>query len=312
VKGIQSLTYCDWFGGRWAAQPHEFFANMACADNAFDVYPEIVLDPAALMRWQHDKQGAIVGDMLAKKLGWHVGDHMTLQGSFYPGIWELTIDGIYSASPQSALDRSTFFFHWDYKNERVAERQQNQIGWIFTRVEDPARGPAVSRAIDALFDARDVQTATMSERAANSSLLGTVSAILSALELVSLIVLAITTLIIANTLAMSVRERTSEYAVLRVLGFQPPVLRRLIIAEALAIAVSGALLGLLAAYPLVELAMGRWLEENMGKFFPVFRITLLSQLIAIAASLTMGVVAAWLPAFRVGRMQVADALRRVE
>jgi putative ABC transport system permease protein len=311
VPGIKRVSYCDWFGARLAKDPSVFFANLACADNAFEVYPEIAVEPTALAKWKADKQGAIIGDMLAKKLDLHVGDRVTLQGSFYPGDWEFTIDGIYTAPPKSAVDRSSFFFRWEYKNEGVPERQKNMIGWIFTRVDDPAQSAAVSRAIDALFESYDIQTSTMSERAANGSLLGGVSALLSALHVVSILVLAIMTLVLGNTIAMGVRERTTEYAVLRALGFSPGQIRWLIVGEAVSVSCVGGLLGLTLAFPLVQLGMGGWLEQNMGQYFPAFRIAPLTAASAQALTLVLGALAAWLPALRVGNLPVVEALRRV-
>jgi putative ABC transport system permease protein len=310
VPGVQKVTYCDWFGGRWAKAPNEFFANLACATDAFDVYPEIAVAPEALAAWKRDRQGAILGDVLAQKLGLRVGDRMTLQGSFYPGDWELRIVGIYSAPPQSAVDRSTLFLRWDYKNERVPEQQRDLIGWVFTRVDDPAASARVSRAIDALFDDRPIRTATMSERAANGSLLGGVSAILSALDIVSIIVLTIMTLILGNTIAMGVRERATEYGVMLALGFEPRHIRLLVVAEAVSLSVCGGLLGLALAYPLVQLGLGQWLELNVGKFFPAFRIAPLTMLTASGLTFVLGALAAWLPALHVGRMPVIDAIRR--
>jgi len=310
VPGVQKVTYCDWFGGRWATAPNEFFANVACATNAFEVYPEIMVAPEALAAWKRDKQGAILGDVLAQKLGLRVGDRMTLQGSFYPGDWELRIVGIYTALPPAAVDRSTLFFRWDYKNERVPEHQRDLVGWVFTRVDDPAASARVSRAIDALFDDREVRTATMSERAANGTLLGGVSAILSALGIVSVIVLTIMTLILGNTIAMGVREQTTQYAVMLALGFEPRHIRLLIVAEAVSLSVCGGLLGVVLAYPLVQLGLGHWLEVNVGKFFPAFRIALPTLLATCGLTFALGVLAAWLPAMQVGRMSVIDAIRR--
>jgi putative ABC transport system permease protein len=310
VPGVVKVTYCDWFGGRWAKAPNEFFANVACAANAFDVYPEIEVDPLTIAAWKQDKQGAVIGDLLAKRLGLHAGDHMTLQGSFYPGDWELHIVGTYTALPRSPVDRSTLFFRWDYKNERVPERQRELIGWLFTRVDEPASSARVSRAIDRLFDDRDVRTATMSERAANGALLGGMSAVLSALDIVSLIVLTIMTLILGNTIAMAVREHTAEYGVLLALGFEPRHVGLLIAAEAIALSFAGGTLGLGLAFPLVQLGIGQWLEVNVGKFFPVFRISLGTTLTAAALTLFLGALAATLPALRVGRMSVVDAIRR--
>jgi putative ABC transport system permease protein len=268
------------------------------------------VDPQALAAWKRDKQGAILGDVLATKLGIQVGDRMTLRGSFYPGDWELHVVGLYTAPAQTAVDRSTLFFRWDYKNEGVPERQRDLIGWVFTRVDDPASSARVSRAIDALFDDRDVRTVTMSERAANGTLLGGVSAVLSALEIVSFIVLTIMTLILGNTIALGVREKTTEYAVLLALGFEPRQVRFWIVAEAVSLAMTGGLLGLVLSYPLVQLGLGHWLEVNVGKFFPSFRLTLHTVIAAASLTVVLGALAALPSALRVGRMSVIDAIRR--
>ena len=169
----------------------------------------------------------------------------------------------------------------------------------------------MARAIDRLFDLRDVQTATMSERGANSALMGGVSAVLGALDAASAIVLAIMTLILGNTLAMGVRERTNEYGVMLALGFSPARLRRLILAEALSVALCGGLLGLALAYPLVQEALGAVLEQNAGQFFPVVRIVPMTAFTAAALTVLLGVAAALLPARRIGRLSAADTLRRV-
>lgn len=312
VPGVRSATYCDWFGGKWTKDPTEFFASIACADNAFDVYPEISVDSLALTKWKADKRGAIIGDLLAKRLGLRVGDHVTLEGTFYPGDWDFDIVGLYTAPPHSAIDRSAFFFRWDYKNDGVPEREKNLIGWIFTRVDDPAKGPEVGRAIDALFDDGDVQTLTMSERAANNSVLGAISAVLGAIDIVSAIVMGIMMLILANTIAMGVRERTTEFGMLRALGFRPSRIRFMIFGEALVMAVVASLVGVALAVPFVNLGVGRVLEESMGKFFPMFRVTWTTLSAAVGLTIVLGAVSALGPAVRAGRMPVVEALRRVD
>src|SRR5262249_46576794 len=160
-------------------------------------------------RWFEDRKGAIVGDVLAKKLGVKVGDKITLQGTIFPGDWQFNIDGIYTAKRKS-VDRSQFLFNWDYMNESLAERRKDQIGWIVTRIDDAGRSAAISAAIDKIFDEKDVQTATMSERAMNLGFMATVSALLTALDIVSIIILLIMSMILGNTVAMGVRERTTE------------------------------------------------------------------------------------------------------
>jgi putative ABC transport system permease protein len=311
VPGVKIATYMNWFGAKWPKDPNEFFATLAVADNVFEVYPEMQVAPAAMAQWKSDKKGAIVGDMLARKLGLHVGDKVVLTGTIYPGDWEYTVDGLYTAPEQSAVDRSSFYFHWDYMNDGALPRQKNYIGWILTRIDDASKGPAVSAAIDRLFDDRDVQTATMSERAMNNSFLGGISAILDALDIVSIIILLIMMLILGNTIAMGVRERTTEYGVLRALGFEPGHIRLFIVGEAVTVATIAALVGCVLAFPIVQMGMGKWLEENMGQFFPYFRVTLPTLAVALGLTVILGALASLIPAVRAGRMQVTEALRRI-
>jgi putative ABC transport system permease protein len=309
VPGVRAVTHCDWFGARWPRKPSTFFANLACAANVFDLYPEVTIDPAALARFKSDKQAAILGDLLAKQLGLTVGDALNLESSFYPGEFRVHIVGIYSAPPRSAVDRASFFFRWDYKNDSMPPARRDQVGWIFTRIDDAKQSAAVSRAIDALFDADEPRTLTMSERAANHANLGAVSALLTALDVVSLIILLIMGLIVGNTLAMNARERASTYGVLRAIGFSARQLQALVLSEGISIAVLGYLLGMLLAYPIVELGMGRWLEENAGKFFPSFRLTFSTALTAFGLCILLSLIAGLLPARSQARLTVADALR---
>jgi putative ABC transport system permease protein len=311
IPGVKAASYMNWAGAKWPKDPNVFFANMAIDENGFDLYPEMQIAGDALERWHGDKQGAIVGSALAHKLGWKVGDKVVLAGTIYPGDWEYTIDGIYGVPPQSALDQSSLFFHWSYLNDRANERQKDKIGWIVTRVDDPSRSAQVSAAIDKLFDDQDNQTTTMSERAMNQGFLGGASAIFSALDIVSLIILAIMMLILGNTIAMGVRERTTEYGVLRALGFQPGHVRMFVIGEALTVALLAGVVGLLLSYPLIELGLGRWMEENMGNFFPAVRISPVTALTALALTLVLGALASLIPAIQAARLQVTDALRRI-
>jgi putative ABC transport system permease protein len=311
VPAVRAITHCDWFGARWAGNPALFFANLACADNAFEVYPEVIVEPASLARWKQQKQGAIVGDLLAKQLGVSVGDRMTLQGSLYPGDWELEVVGLYTAPPKSAVDRASLFFRWDYKNERMPEEQRDQVDWIFTRVDDPARGPATSRTIDALFAEREIRTTTMTERAANLSLLGSVSALLKAIDVMSLLVLGIIVLMLGNALAMNVRERAAEHAVMRALGFLPSHVRWMVAGEALLVSCAGCGLGVCLSFPLVQVGLGGWLEENMGQFFPAFRISAATLLAVFVLAFVLALTAVQLPLWRAGSVRPSEALRSV-
>jgi putative ABC transport system permease protein len=311
VPGIEQTTWVIWFGGKDPKRPDQFFVTLAIdSESFFEVYPEMVLKPAEKAAWQSDRSGAIVGDVFARRYGVKVGDKVTLTGTHFPGDWEFNIDGIYETT-QKAFDRTQFLFHWAYWNERVVERYHDQIGWAVSRVESPLRAAALSAEIDKIFDEKDIQTTTMSERSMNNSIMAAFSAVLSALNIVSLIILAIMALILANTMAMGVRERTREYGVLRALGFSARHIGAFVIGEALAIGVLAGGLGLALSYPVVELGMGRWIEENMGSFLPYFRVT--AQTSAIAGGLSVGLAAAsaLIPAMQASRLKTVDALRSI-
>jgi putative ABC transport system permease protein len=311
VPGVKAATAMNWFGGKNPKKPEEFFASIAVdPPSALEVMDEVILPPEQKQRWLEDKKGAVLGDVLARQLGLKVGDRFTLQGSIYPGDWEFNIDGIYTATRKS-VDRSTFLFHWSYLNDSLPESRRDQIGWVTSRIDDPSKGPAVAAAIDKIFDDKDVQTATMSERAMNLSFMAMIGSLLQALDYISIIILVIMMMILGNTIAMAVRERTREYGVLRALGFSPGAVGFFVVAEALTIGLCAGALGVGLSVPIVELGMGRFLEENMGAWFPYFRIAPQTYVAAMVLALALALVASILPARRASRLVVTDALRRV-
>jgi putative ABC transport system permease protein len=312
TEGVAVATYANWFGAKDPNNPDSFFATLAVDPGTFlKVYDEMVVPPEQVAAWLEDRKGAVVGDVLARQLGVKVGDKVTLSGTIYPGDWEFNVRGIYSASRKS-IDNSQFLFHWDYMNESLSDRGKDQIGWIISRIDDPTKGTQIGAAIDAVFDVKDVQTATMSERAMNLSFMAMFSAMLTALEIVSLIIMAIMMLILGNTIAMGVRERTGEYAVLRAVGFMPRQISFMIVGEGVVVGVLSAAAGCALAYPIVERGLGRWLEENMGSFFPWFRIEPKTLLIALVLAVGLALVASLAPAWQAAKLNVTDALRRVE
>jgi putative ABC transport system permease protein len=240
-----------------------------------------------------------------------VGDRITLQGTIYAGDWTFNVDGIYTASRKS-FDQSSMMFHWDYINEAMSGTRKDQIGWIVSRVKDAGRGPALSAQIDKVFDLQDNQTLTMSERQLNLSFMGMLSAVLKAIDIVSGIILLILIMILANTIAMGVRERTSEYGALRALGFTPKHIRFFIIGESITIGLAAGLLGLAIAIPLVNQGMSRFIEENLGGMFPYFRIDPITVVTALVLAVLLGAGAGIVPAIQAGRLTVVNALRRVE
>jgi putative ABC transport system permease protein len=273
------------------------------------VYDEVQVDPETRDRWLQNRRGALVGDVLAKKMGWQVGQKVTISGTIFPGDWEFEISGFYTATRKS-VDNSTWWFHWDYLNEGN-NRQKDMVGWMVSRVNDPSQAATLSKKIDDMFAEKEVQTSTQDEKSFQLSFLGMFSAVLTAIDYVSVVILIIMMLILGNTIAMGARERTSEYGTMRAIGFLPRHIGLYVLGEGLAIGLLGGLAGLLLSYPLVEKGLGRALEENMGGFFPYFRIAPATAVAALALALGLGAVASILPAWRAMRLNVVDSLRRV-
>ena len=311
VPGVSLTTWFNWFGGKDPKDENDFFANMATDPKTFfDVYPEVGITATEKEHWIANRRGAIIGDLIAKKKGWKVGDTVTLRGTIFPGDWQFQVEGVYQAK-KSSIDRNSLFFHWDYLNESVPDRRKDQVGWIVSRIADPTRSGAITKAIDAKFDERDIQTVTMSERAMQLGFLGMLSAVIKAIDVVSIVILIIMMLILGNTIAMNSRERTNEYGVLRAIGFLPKHVAIAVVGEALALGALGGGAGLLIAYPIVERGLGRWLEENMGGMFPVFRISLGTAFAAFGCAALLAGTASLIPAYRAFKIDVVNALRRV-
>jgi putative ABC transport system permease protein len=196
-------------------------------------------------------------------------------------------------------------------NESLDARRKDMVGWIVTNIKNSADSGRISKEIDAKFEVRDLQTITMSEAALNQSFLGMFAAVLKAIDVVSVVITLIMALIVGNTIAMGVRERTNEYGVLRAIGFLPGHIVRFILAEGLVIGLLGGAIGVILGYPLVNNGMGRVIEENMGQFFPQFRVQPQIAGIALVLAIALGFIAAILPARKASRLQVVEALRRV-
>ncbi|MBI4508009.1 MAG: ABC transporter permease [Deltaproteobacteria bacterium] len=309
VSGVKAATFANWFGAKDPKRPQDFFFNAAVDNSYFDVYDEVAIAPEVKERWMADRQGALVGDQLLKKMGWKVGDTVTLEGSIYRGDWKFRISGIYTAT-RKTVDRSSFLFHWDYLNESLEDRMKDKIGWVVTRVSDPSQVAAVSSTIDKLFDERDIQTLSMGERAFQLSFMGMISAVLKAVDIITVAILLIMMLILGNTIAMGVRERTSEHGVMKAIGFLPKHVALTVIGEALAIGVLGGGLGIGLAIPILN-GVGQVLSENMPQFFPYFSVAPDTAAMAFGMATFLALVASLIPAYQASRLKAVDALRKV-
>jgi putative ABC transport system permease protein len=319
IPDVKAATWAVWFGAKDPKERIPFFAGFAVdPESWFEVEDEMKVPPEQLAEWKKTPNGAIIGDQLARSLGVQIGSNLVIGTDIYPGrqpgdpdTWDFKVVGIYQPL-RKTVDRNTLVFRWDYlNNDPRAAFNKDHIGWMISRISDPLRGAEISRKIDAKFDERDDQTLTMSERAFQLSFLGGFAAVLKAFDLVSLVILVIMTLILANTIAMSVRERTHEYGVLRAIGFPPGHILGFILGESLLIAALGGLVGTVLVVLVINHGLGP-LIENSGGFFPYFRTPAWVLAVALGAATLLGGIAGTLPAIRASRLKVTDALRRVD
>ena len=306
VPGVQDVTYANWFGGIYK-DPKNFFGQFGVEPESYlRMYPEILVTPEEKKAFLDDRTGCIVGDGLAKKFGWKTGDRFVLQ----PGIplygtqdYAFTVRGIYRAG-SSAVDNQSMMFHWKYLDERALE---HGIGWFVTKVTDPDRATQVAQAIDKKFENSPHETKTDTERAFTASfgkMLGNLDLLLGSVALA----VVITTLFVAgNTMAMSVRERTTEIAVMRTLGFPKGTVFMLVVGEGIVTAVLGGALGALLARLTIN---GAYLGMS-GGFIPAFGVSNWNAVVGLGLSALIGVLAALIPAIMASRLKIVDALRRV-
>jgi len=308
VEGVASVSWANWFGGVYITE-RNFFPQFAIdAATYLDMYPEFLLAPDERKAFLFDRQGCIVGRKIADEYGWKIGDQIPLRGTIFPGTWTFNLRGIYDGADKGT-DQSTMFFHWQYLNESVKQRfprRADQVGIFVVQVKDPGEAAAVSGAVDAVFKNSLAETLTETEKAFQLGFVAMTEAILLAIQAVSYVVIIIIMAVMANTMAMTARERGSEYATMKALGFGGVYVALLILGESLLIALAGGILGVLLTFP-----MARAFTEKMGTLFPIFFVSEQTVAMQIAAALLIGTVAAWWPAWHAARVRIVDGLRAI-
>jgi len=308
VPGVKDVSYANWMG-HYFQDPKQFFANFAVDPESYlRNYPEFLLTDEDKKAFVEDRTGAVIGDLLAEKYGWKVGDRVTLSGTIYSGNWDYTIRGIYKGRDK-ATDRQQFIAQWKYLDEK-SQLPKDNVGWYVVNVAG-SDGGKVAHEIDTMFANSLAETRTESEQAFQLSFISMSAAVLAAIEVVSFVVLIILVLILGNTLAMATRERTTEYAAMRAIGFRPGHIVMLVLGEGFVVALVGVVIGIGLAAPMLKFFAGLF-AKNLGAFLGSFDVT--PSLLALAAGIALagGMVASAIPARRAGRMKIVDALRRVE
>ena len=307
VAGVTDVSPQTWFGAWYRDERNQIPAFPVKPEPFLRMYPEYSVAEDQRQAWVADRTGIMVGRALADLYGWKPGDVVPLNsalwrrqdGSF---LWEFTVRAIYDA-PEGG-DTRNMVMHQDYFEEAKAAAK-GLVGWYLVQVDDPERGPAIGKQIDALFTNSPAETKTSSERAMAQSFvnqIGNIGKILGAIVMAVFFTMLIVT---ANTIAQSVRERTNEIGVLKTLGYSNASVLLLVLAEALLVTVIGGTAGLAAAW-----WVGVQFEAVLTQYLPGFTVDAEAVLRGLAWMLGLGLAAGTVPALQAMRLRIVEALRR--
>jgi|CXWL01.1.fsa_nt_gi putative ABC transport system permease protein len=309
VDGVEAAADASWFGGIYQ-DPKNFFGQFAVDPPRYlEMFPEFLVPPDQKQAWFKDRQGALVGRSLVERFGWKIGDKIPIITTFRTKkdgtkLWEFNLVGIYDGAAKGT-DTTQFLFHWEYMDESQAGGN-GLVGWYTVRVSDPARAADVARQIDARFANSPYETKTATEKAfaqAFADQIGNIGAIVKA---ITTAVFLIILLVVGNTIAQSVRERTNEIGVLKTLGFSNGQVLGLVLAESCLIGLLGGVSGLFAST-----IVAKGMEQAFSAFLPIFFVPKKSLLLGLGLALGLGLVAGILPALTAMRLRIVEALRRI-
>jgi putative ABC transport system permease protein len=308
VPGVTAVSYGNWFGGIYIDEKY-FFASEAIEPRSFlELYPEFILAPEDKAAFIRDRKGCIVGRKLAARYGWKTGDLITLKGTIFPGQWEFALRGIFRGAEKNTEER-ILFFHWDYLNEtlrKTVPRRADQAGFYMIGIASPELAGQVSQDVDRIFKNSLAETMTETEKAFQLGFASMTEAIMVAIQIVSYLVIVIIMAVVANTMAMTARERIGEYAIFKAMGFRGRHIAGMVFGESLLITIAGCSLGILLTFP-----VGRLFGDMLGDYLPSFEVRRMTIWLDIGLALLVGCVAGVIPAMRAVRIRIADGLRRI-
>ena len=307
LPGVTGVTFANWFQGVYVDK-NQFFARFAIESDAyFDIYPEYVIPADQLEAYKKERSACIIGKDIAVRYNLKIGDLMTIDGDIFPGKWDFVVRAIYEPRDKT-VDPTQMLFHWEYLDERMKQDspgRAGQVGWYVVKIKDASQSAAVSQQVDALFKNSRDETKTETERAFQEGFIAGSSVIISAMNFMSFVIIGIIMLVLGNTMIMSARERTREYAVLKTLGFSGKHLVGLILGESLVIAFLGAGVGVFLSIPAVD-----GFAAAMPKgFFPIFFTEPLTYVIAASSAILIGLMASIFPLQRALSIRIVDGLR---
>jgi putative ABC transport system permease protein len=309
VPGVEKVTYALWFSGVYIDK-NQFFARLAVdSETFFDVYPEFVIEKEQFETFRRERNATIIGADIADRYNLKLGDLMQIEGDVYPGQWQFVVRGIYQPRDQTT-DPATMMFHYAYLEERIRQEmpgRAGEVGWYIVRIGNPDDSAPISQEIDKLFENSRAETKTETERAFQQNFLSAASAVITAMNVMSFVIIGIILLVLGNTMIMSARERTHEYAVLKALGFSGANLFFLIAGEALILSLIGSGVGLLVTVPMVS-----GFQTALPKgWFPVFYIKPETVLLAAVSGVLLGFAASVIPMRRIMTTRIVEGLRHV-
>jgi putative ABC transport system permease protein len=303
IPGVTQATFASWFGGVYQDE-RNFFPQFAIDREHYrEMYPEFIVPDDQWRAFLEDREGAIVGESLAERFKWKVGDRIPVKGTIFPGTWEFNIRGIYRGK-RRADDITQFWFRWDYLDERTPERK-GLVGWYIVRVADPDHAVRVVRAIDAEFTNSPWETKSDTEKAFAASWVKQMGNIEFLILSIGSVVFFTLLLVSGNTMAIALRERVRELAVMKAVGFSDRFVLALVMTEALVVAAAGGGIGL----ALAKLFTLR--GDPTGGLLPFFYLAPNAIVLGLALALAVGVASGIVPALTAMRLRVIDAIRRV-
>ena len=305
TPGVTRAGTATWFGGTYQDNANQF-AVIAVDPDYFSLIPEARIPEAQLKAWIGDRQGAVVGKATAEKYGWKIGDKIPIQATIWQPkqgqTWYFNVDAIYDGD--KGIDKTNFFFHYEYLDEN-RRGAYGMVGWYVIKIDDPSHAADLATRLDSQFANSSAETKTSTEKAFLQGFVNQVGNIKQMIiAILAPVLFTLFLLVLANTMAQSVRERTSELAVLKTLGFSNGLVLALVLAESTFIALVGGGLGLAVT----------WMSISSGTFsnafLPVFIMRGRDVAIGLVLCCALGVIAGALPATIAMRLKIADALRR--
>jgi len=304
IPGVKAVTHNNWFGGTYIDEKNFFPQFVIDPENQRKVVPELIVPDDQWNAFLKDREGAIVGARTMERFHWKIGDRIPIKTTMW-GSWEFNIDGVYHGK-RPGDDETQFWFQWDYFEERVPQTFKGQIGWYVVKVDNPDDAPRIAKAIDAEFANSPNETKTETESAFAAGWVKQFGNIKFLIVTIGAVVFFTLLLVTGNTMAISVRERTGELAVLKAIGFSDRKVLAFVLGESLVIAVVGGLLGLGLALVAVPL-----LSRALTGLVPVLFLSPTILLFGFVAALFVGFISGFLPGLGAMRMRVVNALRRV-